>query len=96
MRHLLGAIQDTRGIAEHVDKTRALETGKVDLVTFTSASTVRGYVEAVGEDLARRAPAASIGPITTEAITAAGIELACETKESTIGGLVDAIHLALA
>jgi uroporphyrinogen III methyltransferase / synthase len=75
---------------------RALETGTVNLATFTSASAVRGYVDAVGEELARRAPAASIGPVTSDAITAAGVELKCEAKESTIEGLIDAIQLALA
>jgi uroporphyrinogen III methyltransferase / synthase len=75
---------------------RVLETGTVDLATFTSASAVRGYVDAMGEELARRAPAASIGPVTSEAITAAGVELKCEAKESTIEGLIDAIQLALA
>jgi uroporphyrinogen III methyltransferase/synthase len=75
---------------------RALERGTVDLATFTSASAVRGYVDAVGEELARRAPAASIGRVTSEAIMAAGIELKCEAKESTIEGLIDAIQLALA
>ncbi|MEP6904722.1 MAG: uroporphyrinogen-III C-methyltransferase [Gemmatimonadales bacterium] len=75
---------------------RALEKGTVDLATFTSASAVRGYVEAVGVELAARAPAASIGPVTTEAITAAGIELKGEARESTIDGLIDAIQLALA
>jgi uroporphyrinogen-III synthase len=53
-------------------------------------------VDAVGEELARRAPAASIGPVTSDAITAAGVELKCEAKESTIEGLIDAIQLALA
>ena len=76
--------------------SRALEAGTVDLATFTSASAVRGYMDAVGEELARRAPAGSIGPITTEAIAAAGIELKCEAKESTIDGLIDAIQLAFA
>jgi uroporphyrinogen III methyltransferase/synthase len=75
---------------------RALEQGNVDLVTFTSASSVRGYVETVGEELSRRAPAASIGPATSEAITAAGIDLKLEAKESTIDGLVEAIERALA
>jgi uroporphyrinogen III methyltransferase / synthase len=73
----------------------ALESGEVDLVTFTSASSVRGYVDAVGEDLARRAQAASIGPATTAALSAAGIELRTEAKESTIDGLVQAIQLVL-
>lgn len=75
---------------------RALEQGNVDLVTFTSASSVRGYVETVGEELSRRAPAASIGPATSEAIRAAGIDLKVEAKESTIDGLVEAIERALA
>jgi uroporphyrinogen III methyltransferase / synthase len=87
------SINDGTGAAHLV---RALETGTVDLATFTSASAVRGYVDAVGEETARRAPAASIGPITSEAIAAVGIELTCEAKESTIDGLVDAIQLALA
>jgi uroporphyrinogen III methyltransferase/synthase len=74
---------------------RALEKGTVDLVTFTSASSVRGYVDAIGEELSRRAPAASIGPATSEAIAAAGIELKVEARESTIDGLVADIQLAL-
>jgi uroporphyrinogen-III synthase len=73
---------------------RDLEKGNVGLVTFTSASSVRGYVEAVGE-LSRRAPAASIGPATSEAIAAAGIDLKIEAKDSTIDGLVQAIERAL-
>lgn len=74
---------------------RALEDGSVNLVLFTSASAVRGYVNAVGEELALRAPAASIGPQTTEAINAAGIELAVEAEESTTDGLIAAIRRAL-
>jgi uroporphyrinogen-III synthase len=34
----------------------ALSAGRVDAVTFASASAVRGFVEAVGAELARRAP----------------------------------------
>ena len=75
---------------------RALEQGKVDLVTFTSASSVRAYVETVGEELSRRAPGASIGPATSLGVAAAGIDLKVEAKESTIDGLVEAIERALA
>jgi uroporphyrinogen III methyltransferase / synthase len=63
----------------------------VSLVTFTSASTVTGYIEAVGEEVARRAPAATIGPITTEAARAAGIAVAVESPTASIPALVDAI-----
>ena len=70
---------------------QALADGAVDLVTFTSASTVHGYVQAVGAELSRRAPAASIGPVTSEAARAAGITVAVEAAESTIPGLVAAV-----
>ncbi len=74
----------------------ALESGSVDVVSFASASAVRGYVDAVGEELSLRARAVSIGPITSEAIAAAGIELIGEAEESTIEGLAAAIGRALA
>jgi len=63
----------------------------VDVVTFTSGSAVRAYVEAIGAELARKAPAASIGPQTSEALRSAGIEVRFEAKDSTIDGLVSAI-----
>jgi uroporphyrinogen-III synthase len=60
-------------------------------VTFTSASAVNAFVAVVGEEEARRAPAASIGPITTVAATSAGLNVVVEATESTIPGLADAI-----
>jgi uroporphyrinogen III methyltransferase / synthase len=73
---------------------RAIEAGKVDLVTFTSASAVRGYIDAVGEELALRVPAASIGAQTSEALREAGIEVKVEAKESTLDSLVSAAFSA--
>ena len=70
---------------------RAIEAGKVDLATFTSASAVRGYIDAVGEDLALKVPSASIGPQTSDALREAGIEVEAEAEESTIDGLVSAV-----
>jgi uroporphyrinogen III methyltransferase / synthase len=67
-----------------------LDTG-ADLVTFTSASSVRSFVDAVGEEAARRAPAASIGPVTSEAARAAGLDVIVEAERSTIVGLAEAI-----
>ncbi|MEX2110885.1 MAG: uroporphyrinogen-III C-methyltransferase [Gemmatimonadaceae bacterium] len=86
--HAYQSISDGEGAAR---LARAIEAGKVDLVTFTSGSSVRGYVEAVGADLATRVPAASIGPQTSDALRAAGVEVRCEARESTIDGLVSAI-----
>ncbi len=71
--------------------SRAIEAGKVDLVTFTSASSVQAYVDAVGDELALRVPAASIGPQTSEALREAGFDLKHEAEESTIDGLVAAV-----
>ncbi len=68
-----------------------LDSGEVHLVTFTSASAVRAFVNAIGKDAARTAPGASIGPITSEAVRAAGLDVAIEASESTIDGLVQAI-----
>jgi uroporphyrinogen III methyltransferase / synthase len=70
---------------------RAIEAGKVDLATFTSASSVKAYVDAVGDDLALRVPAASIGAKTSDALREAGIEVRREAEESTIDGLVAAV-----
>jgi len=74
---------------------RTIESGKLDLATFTSGSAVRGYVDAIGEDLARQVPAASMGPQTSEALREAGIEVKAEAKESTLDGLVSAVLSAV-
>lgn len=74
---------------------RAIEAGRIDLATFTSASAVRGYVDAVGEDIALRVPAASIGPQTSEALRETGIEVKAEAEESTLDGLAAAVISAL-
>lgn len=68
-----------------------LERGDIDVVTFASGSAVQGYAAAVGRDAARRAPAASIGPVTSEAVRREGIPLAVEAVEHTTPGLVAAI-----
>lgn len=70
----------------------AVEAREPELVTFTSASAVHAYVDAVGPELARTLPAASIGPVTTEAARAAGIPVAVEAARSDIPGLVDAVR----
>jgi uroporphyrinogen III methyltransferase/synthase len=74
---------------------RAIEAGNVDLVTFTSASAVRGYVDAVGEDASVRVPGASIGPQTSEAMREHGIEVKAEAEESSLDGLAAAIIRAV-
>lgn len=65
--------------------------GEADLVTFTSASSVKAFVEAVGADAAAKVHGASIGPVTTEAATDAGINVVVEAGRSTMDGLVESI-----
>jgi uroporphyrinogen III methyltransferase/synthase len=90
--HAYRSIRDGAG-ANKLKK--ALDSGTVSAVTFTSASAVRGYVDAVSEELSLRAPAVTIGPQTSEAVTKAGIELLGEAEESTTDGLLAAVERAL-
>lgn len=69
----------------------ALESGSADVITFTSSSTVRYFVESLGIDAARRATVVSMGPITSETARALGLEVAAEAREATIDALVEAV-----
>ena len=89
--HAYRSIQDGTGASR---LKRALESGTISAVTFTSASAVRSYVALVGEETSLRAPGITIGPQTSEAVTAAGIELLAEAEESTTDGLVAAVERA--
>jgi uroporphyrinogen III methyltransferase/synthase len=73
----------------------SLEAGRVDVVTFASASAVRGFVDAVGPELALRAPAVSIGPVTSDAVRAAGISLLAESGEASIAALAETVVQAV-
>jgi uroporphyrinogen III methyltransferase/synthase len=85
---LYRSVVDGTGAAE---LRQRLIDGDVDLVTFTSASSVNGFFAAAGEDVARRVPAATIGPITSAAARDRGLEVSIEATESTIAGLVAAV-----
>jgi uroporphyrinogen III methyltransferase/synthase len=62
-----------------------------DYVTFTSSSTVRNLTDALGERFPSEARIVSIGPVTSEAVTAAGLEVDVEAKRHDIDGLVAAL-----
>ncbi|MBD3917738.1 uroporphyrinogen-III C-methyltransferase [Paenibacillus sp. PR3] len=75
-----------------------LRDGDVHVVTFTSSSTVTNLLTLLRangvEDpvaLLKQTQIASIGPITTQAVNAAGLEVAIEPEEATIEALVAAI-----
>ncbi len=62
-----------------------------DYVTFTSSSTVRNLVEALGDDFPREARIVSIGPITSETAHEAGLEVHAEAERHNVDGLVEAL-----
>ena len=72
--------------AEAVEAARG-----ADYVTFTSSSTVRNLVEALGDDFPASARIVSIGPITSEAAREAGLEVHAEAERHDVDGLVAAL-----
>jgi len=70
-----------------------LISNKIDVVTFTSASTVKNFVKSLGKhaELLNKVLIASIGPVTSEAAIKLGLRVDVEAKEQTIAGLVEAI-----
>jgi uroporphyrinogen-III synthase len=67
--------------------------GRIDVVTFTSSSTVHHFVQAVGAGTARsgRFGAAVIGPVTAATARHYGLPVKIEAAEFTTAGLVDAL-----
>jgi uroporphyrinogen III methyltransferase/synthase len=81
-------VVDGEGAARVAARLRA---GDIHLVTLSSSSTARFFVDAVGAEAARAAPVASIGPVTSAAARALGLRVTIESEESTIPALVGAI-----
>lgn len=77
------------------DARDALRDGRVDAITFTSASTVEGFVGAVG--VVRGDPkVVCIGPVTAREALERGMRVTAVARPHTIEGLVDAVERALA
>ena len=81
------------------DELRAeIESGRVDMVTFTSSSTVRNFLTMVDaesqEELAglmERVTITAIGPITAKTIIDSGLKVDIQPEEFTIPAMIDAI-----
>ena len=72
--------------------SQLVERGEVDMVTFTSASTARSFFAKVDPRvLETRARAASIGPVTSNALRELGVTPTVEAERFTTEGLVEAI-----
>jgi len=97
---VLGAVVDVIPVYQTICETgdgsglaAELLAGRIDLVTFTSSSTVRGFVDLVGRPAAAsgRFAAAVIGPVTAGTARELGITVAIEALDYTVPGLVAAI-----
>jgi uroporphyrinogen-III synthase len=72
----------------------ALRRGEVDAVTFTSASTVRGFVGAVG--VVKGTPkVVCIGPVTAKEARAHGLTVHAIARPHTVEGVAAAVQRAL-
>ncbi|HEX2160517.1 MAG TPA: uroporphyrinogen-III C-methyltransferase [Thermoleophilaceae bacterium] len=78
-------------VREHPDDESVEAAQSADYVTFTSSSTVRNLVEALGDRFPGAARIVSIGPVTSEAVRAAGLEVDVEAKRHDVDGLVEAL-----
>ena len=90
-----GAIVDVVALYETVREEPAPEAldaaREADYLTFTSSSTVRNFVDAVGNGLPTSARVVSIGPVTSEAARDAGLEVHVEAERHDPTGLVEAL-----
>lgn len=94
-----GATLDTVVVYRTVSTTHELDnvrerilSGEIDVVTFTSGSTVQSFCRnCEPARFGDKFLAASIGPVTSEALRGCGLDPAIEASESTAEGLVRAV-----
>ena len=90
------AVYHTRPVAQNREALlQLLENGDVDLITFTSSSTVKNFKALIPENRCREllqdVVLASIGPITSRTAADLGFEVAFTADTYTIPGLCQAI-----
>jgi uroporphyrinogen III methyltransferase/synthase len=78
-------------VAEEPDPESVEAASSADYVTFTSSSTVRNFVAAMGGGFPERARVISIGPVTSEAAREAGLTVDVEAESHDLDGLVEAL-----
>ena len=86
------AYRTVQAEADGASLREQMEGGKIDLVTFTSSSTVTNLLKIIGDaGPLRQVKTACIGPVTAETARKKGIEPDIVAEEYTINGLVKAI-----
>jgi uroporphyrinogen III methyltransferase/synthase len=85
------ALYDT--VRERLDEDQLERLGDAEYVTFTSSSTVRFLVEAIGglERFPQHARVVSIGPVTTRTARDIGLDVHVEAGRHDLDGLVEAL-----
>ncbi len=84
------------GDAARAELRALVAAGRVDTVLLTSGSIARAFAAALGSPPPTPSPlVASIGPVTSAAARAAGLEVAVEAAVYTVEGLLDALERAL-
>jgi uroporphyrinogen III methyltransferase/synthase len=78
-------------VRESPEETEIERAQNADYVTFTSSSTVTNLLEALGDRFPKSARIVSIGPVTSETVRTAGLEIAVEAEQHDIDGLLDAL-----
>ena len=95
------AVYQTQPVVGHAEQLiKHLEAGQVNMVTFTSSSTVNNFKALIPSDrfnsLMDGVAIASIGPITSETAEKLGFNVSIQAQDYTIDGLCKAIlqHVA--
>ena len=83
--------RSTRPSASPPTRRRSRRRRTADYVTFTSSSTVRNLLEALGDRFPRSARVVSIGPVTSATARELGLEVAVEAERHDPAGVVEAL-----
>ena len=78
-------------VSERPDPDALAAAASADYVTFTSSSTVRNLLAAIGDGFPRAARVVSIGPATSETAREAGLEVHIEAERHDPDGLIEAL-----
>jgi uroporphyrinogen III methyltransferase/synthase len=74
---------------------KRLKEGSIDVITFTSSSTVKNFLALTGDKLLpeiKKAKIACIGPITEKTARDAGLNVEIVPNQYTVSSLMDAIE----
>jgi uroporphyrinogen III methyltransferase/synthase len=75
--------------------SKRLEAGNIDIITFTSSSTVKNFLALTGDKLLpaiRKVKIACIGPVTANTAREAGLNVEILPEQYTVSSLLDAIE----